>query len=159
MLLGLSSVPYNKLSTEKKSLEAKNKTSLMAATEAKKKTNDLKIELEKYNLPPKEAENVSLLVQKLNYGIRDLATKYSLKTGGVRIKGSMGASNIDATTLGTAFAQVKTLKVVTLNIDGEYTDIDKLHQFIDELYSYGLSIGGLTIRQNRFTLSVDAYGN
>lgn len=158
ILLGLSSLPYNKFSDENKALQAKVKAAEKTAASEEKKARSIKEELSRFNLPDSEGRPLNIIVQEANYTIRDLAAKHDVISSGVRVKTQSGASSIDANAIGAPFAQAPTLKYVTLTLDGEYRDLEKFKAFLIELRTRGGAISSLTIRKDRFTLSLDVYG-
>ena len=158
-MLGLSSVPYSKLSEQQRAIDARVAAAKKKAALEQQNLAKVEVDFGKATTTHKrDAEKIDGRIQKFVYGARMSAKDYDLDVRGIRVASNSGGANKDIGALAIAFSQAASLKVVSFVVEGTYQDTVMLKKYIDLLRTQDVSIGSLVVKGNTFAITVDLYG-
>lgn len=158
-MLGLSSLPFDAALQKHKSAKSSLKTASESFKKADKEAKSLRSALE--GVPVDNAKQISPvadLFSQLGYDMKVEPQKYGVKVNVFRMNSQM-QGDIDLAAVGQPFAKVKNLKVVSVVIEGSFTEYENFKKFLHWFDSYTMSVSSLDIKRNGFSLVLDIYGN
>lgn len=106
---------------------------------------------------PQPAEPVLDLYTKFGYDLKAKVPEFGVKVTFAKVQGYTGGDT-DLASVPQPFNVAKQLKVLTVSIDGKYTEYENFKKFLSWINTRPISISSLTVNGDTFNLVVDLYG-
>jgi len=157
-LLVLSSFPYKNFNDDKRAAVAREATAKRNLSTAQNNVRDIQNMFAQASFQGTlAARPVIEIFKEFSYGAKIIAGLHRINIDSIRPT-SGGRSNRNLEELATPLQNATSIKVITLEVSGTYTDYRDLKEFINFLREQNIAIGSLEITKNTYKLQVDIFG-